>query len=168
MHRSLKPITLLPFREGKQSACPTLSVSTKRRAGLACRLGRLRGGPRRGPSPLHPLLQKGKKPMKQKKDRTFTVRFTEEQFRRIQEQADKAMMTPSNHIRAAALRKKLQVILDGESRGERAQRHREQPEPAHYPGPHGPGAGGESGRRPPGFGQASTTASLSWRNRSPR
>ena len=28
--------------------------------------------------------------MKQKKDRTFTVRFTEEQFRRIQEQADKA------------------------------------------------------------------------------
>ena len=47
--------------------------------------------------------------MKQKKDRTFTVRFTEEQFRRIQEQADKAMMTPSNYIRAAALRKKLQA-----------------------------------------------------------
>ena len=53
--------------------------------------------------------------MKQKKDRTFTVRFTEEQFRRIQEQADKAMMTPSNYIRAAALRKKLQVILDGKA-----------------------------------------------------
>ena len=41
-----------------------------------------------------------------------------------------------------------------ESRGERAQRHREQPEPAHHPGPHGPGAGGESGCRPPGLGQA--------------
>ncbi len=53
--------------------------------------------------------------MKQKKDRTFTVRFTEEQFRHIQEQADKAMMTPSNYIRAAALRKKLQVILDGKA-----------------------------------------------------
>ena len=53
--------------------------------------------------------------MKQKKDRTFTVRFTEEQFRRIQEQADKAMMTPSNYIWAAALRKKLQVILDGKA-----------------------------------------------------
>ena len=53
--------------------------------------------------------------MKQKKDRTFTVRFTEEQFRRIQEQADKAMMTPSNYIRVAALRKKLQVILDGKA-----------------------------------------------------
>lgn len=58
--------------------------------------------------------------MKQKKDRTFTVRFTEEQFRRIQEQADKAMMTPSNYIRAAALRKKLQAPaetgLGGETR----------------------------------------------------
>ena len=53
--------------------------------------------------------------MKQKKDRTFTVRFTEEQFRRIQERADKAMMTPSNYIRAAALRKKLQMILDGKA-----------------------------------------------------
>lgn len=28
---------------------------------------------------------------------------------------DKAMMTPSNYIRAAALRKKLQVILDGKA-----------------------------------------------------
>ena len=31
--------------------------------------------------------------MKQKKDRTFTVRFTEEQFRRIQEQADTVSYT---------------------------------------------------------------------------
>lgn len=52
--------------------------------------------------------------MSKNKDRAFTVRFTEEQFHHIKEQADRAMMTPSNYIRAAAMRGKLNVILDGE------------------------------------------------------
>ena len=51
--------------------------------------------------------------MSNNKDRAFTVRFTEEQFHHISEQAEKAMMTPSNYIRAAAMRGKLNVILDG-------------------------------------------------------
>lgn len=51
--------------------------------------------------------------MSKNKDRAFTVRFTEEQFHHIKEQADRAMMTPSNYIRAAAMRGKLNVILDG-------------------------------------------------------
>ena len=51
--------------------------------------------------------------MSNHKDRAFTVRFTEEQFHHIKEQADRAMMTPSNYIRAAAMRSKLNVILDG-------------------------------------------------------
>ena len=51
--------------------------------------------------------------MKNNKDRAFTVRFTEEQFHHIQEQSDRAMMTPSNFIRAAAMRGKVNVILDG-------------------------------------------------------
>lgn len=51
--------------------------------------------------------------MSKNKDRAFTVRFTEEQFHHIKEQADLAMMTPSNYIRAAAMRGKLNVILDG-------------------------------------------------------
>ena len=42
--------------------------------------------------------------MRNKKDRAFTVRFTEEQFQYIAEQADRAMMSPSNYIRAAAMR----------------------------------------------------------------
>ncbi len=91
--------------------------------------------------------------MKQKKDRTFTVRFTEEQFRRIQEQADKAMMTPSNYIRAAALRKKLQVILDGKAVAKElnaiGNNLNQLTTLAHM----GQGTGGQSGRRPPGFGQ---------------
>lgn len=51
--------------------------------------------------------------MKQKKDRSFTVRFTPEQFQYITEQAETAMMSPSNFIRAAALRSRVNVILDG-------------------------------------------------------
>lgn len=51
--------------------------------------------------------------MSKNKDRAFTVRFTEEQFHHIKEQSDRAMMTPSNYIRAAAMRGKLNVILDG-------------------------------------------------------
>jgi len=51
--------------------------------------------------------------MSNKKDRAFTVRFTEEQFHHIAEQADRAMMSPSNYIRAAAVRGKVNVILDG-------------------------------------------------------
>lgn len=51
--------------------------------------------------------------MSKNKDRAFTVRFTEEQFHHIKEQSDRAMMTPSNYIRAAAMRGKLNIILDG-------------------------------------------------------
>ncbi len=51
--------------------------------------------------------------MRNKKDRAFTVRFTEEQFQYIAEQADRAMMSPSNYIRAAAMRGKVNVIFDG-------------------------------------------------------
>ena len=51
--------------------------------------------------------------MSNKKDRAFTVRFTEEQFQHIAEQAERAMMSPSNYIRAAAMRGKVNVILDG-------------------------------------------------------
>ena len=78
-HRSLKPTHSSPFREGKQSACPTLSVGTK--GGQVSPAGSVGSG-RSPPGTLAPAptLQKGKKPMKQKKDRTFTVRFTEEQF----------------------------------------------------------------------------------------
>ncbi len=53
--------------------------------------------------------------MDNKKDRAFTVRFTEEQFHHIAEQADRAMMSPSNYIRAAAMRGKVNVILDGKA-----------------------------------------------------
>ncbi len=53
--------------------------------------------------------------MKQKKDRSFTVRFTPEQFQYITEQAETAMMSPSNFIRAAALRSRVNVILDGKA-----------------------------------------------------
>ena len=53
--------------------------------------------------------------MSNKKDRAFTVRFTEEQFHHIAEQADRAMMSPSNYIRAAAVRGKVNVILDGKA-----------------------------------------------------
>ena len=53
--------------------------------------------------------------MSNKKDRAFTVRFTEEQFQHIQEQSERAMMSPSNYIRAAAMRGKVNVILDGKS-----------------------------------------------------
>lgn len=53
--------------------------------------------------------------MSNKKDRAFTVRFTEEQFHHIAEQADRAMMSPSNYIRVAAMRGKVNVILDGKS-----------------------------------------------------
>lgn len=53
--------------------------------------------------------------MSNKKDRAFTVRFTEEQFQHIAEQADRAMMSPSNYIRAVAMRGKVNVILDGKS-----------------------------------------------------
>ena len=51
--------------------------------------------------------------MSNKKDRAFTVRFTEAQFQHIAEQAERAMMSPSNYIRAAAMRGKVNVILDG-------------------------------------------------------
>lgn len=51
--------------------------------------------------------------MSNKKDRAFTVRFTEEQFQHILEQSELAMMSPSNYIRAAAMRGKVNVILDG-------------------------------------------------------
>lgn len=53
--------------------------------------------------------------MSNKKDRAFTVRFTEEQFQHIQEQSERAMMSPSNYIRAAVMRGKLNVILDGKA-----------------------------------------------------
>lgn len=53
--------------------------------------------------------------MNNKKDRAFTVRFTEEQFHHIAEQADRAMMSPSNYIRAASMRGKVNVILDGKA-----------------------------------------------------
>ena len=53
--------------------------------------------------------------MKQNKDRSFTVRFTEEQFRYIEEQAERALMSPSNYIRAAAMHSNLKVILDGKA-----------------------------------------------------
>lgn len=53
--------------------------------------------------------------MSNKKDRAFTVRFTEEQFQHIKEQSERAMMSPSNYIRAAAMRGKVNVILDGKS-----------------------------------------------------
>ena len=46
---------------------------------------------------------------------TYSANFWEHRVAWFQEQADKAMMTPSNYIRAAALRKKLQVILDGKA-----------------------------------------------------
>lgn len=51
--------------------------------------------------------------MSNKKDRAFTVRFTEEQFQYILEQAKLAMMSPSNYIRAVAMCGKVNVILDG-------------------------------------------------------
>ncbi len=51
--------------------------------------------------------------MSNKKDRAFTVRFTEEQFQHILEQSELAMMSPSNYIRAAAMRGKVNIILDG-------------------------------------------------------
>ena len=53
--------------------------------------------------------------MNNKKDRAFTVRFTEEQFQHIREQSERAMMSPSNYIRAAAMRGRVNVILDGKS-----------------------------------------------------
>ena len=53
--------------------------------------------------------------MGQNKDRAFTVRFTEEQFQQIKEQSERAMMSPSNYIRAAVMRGKLNVILDGKA-----------------------------------------------------
>ncbi len=53
--------------------------------------------------------------MKQNKDRAFTVRFTPEQFQYINEQAETAMMTPSNYIRAAAMHSKVNVLLDGKA-----------------------------------------------------
>lgn len=53
--------------------------------------------------------------MSNKKDRAFTVRFTEEQFQHIREQSERAMMSPSNYIRAAAMRGRVNVILDGKS-----------------------------------------------------
>ena len=53
--------------------------------------------------------------MSNKKDRAFSVRFTEEQFQHIKEQSERAMMSPSNYIRAAAMRGKVNVILDGKS-----------------------------------------------------
>ena len=53
--------------------------------------------------------------MGQNKDRAFTVRFTEEQFQHIKEQSERAMMSPSNYIRAAVMRGKLNVILDGKA-----------------------------------------------------
>lgn len=51
--------------------------------------------------------------MSNKRDRAFTVRFTAEQFQYVLEQAELAMMSPSNYIRAAAMRGKVNVILDG-------------------------------------------------------
>ena len=53
--------------------------------------------------------------MSNKKDRAFTVRFTEEQFQHIKEQSERAMMSPSNYIRATAMRGRVNVILDGKS-----------------------------------------------------
>ena len=53
--------------------------------------------------------------MSNKKDRVFTVRFTEEQFHHIQEKSERAMMSPSNYIRATAMRGRVNVILDGKS-----------------------------------------------------
>ena len=63
--------------------------------------------------------------MSNKKDRAFTVRFTEEQFQHIREQSERAMMSPSNCIRVAAMRGRVNVILDGTSvaRERKAIRH---------------------------------------------
>lgn len=53
--------------------------------------------------------------MSKKKDRAFTVRFAEEQFHHIAEQAERAMMSPNNYLRAVAGR--VNVILDGKAVG---------------------------------------------------
>ena len=89
------------MREGKQSACPTLSD-----AQLA------------GSSP-HPLLTRAIPTIggiQWDKTRIEHSQFdSEEQFQHIKEQSERAMMSPSNYIRAAVMRGKLNVILDGKA-----------------------------------------------------
>ena len=152
-HRSLKPTHSSLLGRASRAPARRLSVGTK--GGQVSPAGSVGSG-RSPPGTLAPAptFAERKEAYETEKRRTFTVRFTEEQFRRIQEQADKAMMTPSNYIRAAALRKKLQVILDGKAVAKElnaiGNNLNQLTTLAHM----GRVAGGQSGRRPSGFGQA--------------
>ena len=83
------------FREGKQSACPTLSVLAPPEN------RRFPGG---SPDPLYGGIHETKK------EKRITLRLTPEQYEAIQSKADTAQMSTGAYVRTAALRHRVVVI----------------------------------------------------------